>query len=307
MNREDFLRRVDGINVWKRQGKRAPHKPLLLLLALGRVQRGAPRLARYDREVAEELKKLLRHFGTPRAVLHPEAPFARLRGDGLWEVIADKDLDRIRGKGGITHRQLIDHEARGGFRSEDHQLLRADPGLLDEAVQRILDCHFPVSLHDAIRDAVGLTRSLELQDTAARPLTRDPAFRRTVLRAYERCCAVCGFDVRLDDDLVGLDAAHIRWHSHGGPDRVHNGLALCPVHHRIFDRGALGLEPDGGSYRIVVSDEVNGQSPAYRQLLDCHGRPLREPQRSEQRPSPAFVRWHRSEVFRGTPRGRPGA
>lgn len=304
MTREDFLRRLDEISIWRRNDERAPHKPLLLLLALGRVQRGEVRLAPYGNEIAKGLENLLRRFGKPRSVLHPEAPFARLRGDGLWEVVADKDLDSIRGRGGITHRQLLDHAAFGGFPVSDQRLLEGDPALVEEAAQQLLDGHFPQSLHDDIRDAVGLTRPSELRVSAAASSKRDPRFRHAVLRAYERRCAVCGFDVRLDDDLVGLDAAHIRWHSEGGPDDVRNGLALCILHHRTFDRGAIGLERAAKGFRLVVSDEVNGQSPAFRQLLDCHGKPLRNPQRTRQRPNPAFVDWHRNQVFRGTPRER---
>ncbi|MDE2978139.1 MAG: hypothetical protein OXU63_11545 [Acidobacteriota bacterium] len=83
MTREDFLRRIADIKLWRRGNERAPHKPLLLLFALGRVQRGEKRLARYGNEVAADLKKLLRRFGRPRSILHPEAPFARLLGDDL--------------------------------------------------------------------------------------------------------------------------------------------------------------------------------------------------------------------------------
>lgn len=306
MTRDDFLRRVAGINVWKRDGERAPHKPLLLLLALGRVQRGERRLAGYGDEIADDLKSLLRRFGPPRSVPHPEAPFARLPNDDLWEVVADEDLDRIKGKGGVTHRQLIDRAAAGGFSRSDQQLLLADPRLVEEAARELLAGHFEPSLHNDIRDAVGLSRPAEHRAAATASSTRDPGFRHAVLRAYERRCAVCGFDVRLDDDLVGLDAAHIRWHSAGGPDEVRNGLALCILHHRTFDRGAIGLRRTRDGFRLVVSDEVNGQSPACRQLLDCHGKPIRNPQRSRQRPDPDFVDWHRKQVFRGRPRDLEG-
>lgn len=302
MTQEDFLRRVDEIKLWRRGKERAPHKPLLLLFALGRVQRGEKRLAQYDTEVAEDLRKLLRRFGRPRSVLHPEAPFARLRGDDLWEVIADTDLDRIKGKGGVTHRQLVDHAAAGGFSESDQRTLLADPELVEQAAQRLLGKHFPPSWHDSIRDAVGLVSPLEQRFQSKAPTTRDRGFRHAVLRAYERRCVVCGFDVRLDDELVGLEAAHIRWHSHGGPDQVRNGLALCILHHRTFDRGAVALHRATKGYRLVVSDEVNGQSPAFHQLLECHGKPLRNPQRSRQRPDPDFVDWHRKQVFRGRPR-----
>ena len=39
-----------------------------------------------------------------------------------------------------------------------------------------------------------------------------------VLVAYEYCCAVWGFDVRLGLVWVALGAAHIRWHQAGIPE-----------------------------------------------------------------------------------------
>ncbi|MCY3928496.1 MAG: HNH endonuclease [Acidobacteria bacterium] len=181
-------------------------------------------------------------------------------------------------------------------------MLLADPELIEQAARKLLGKHFPPSLHDSIRDAVRLARPVEQGLQPKAPTTRDRSFRHAVLRAYERRCVVCGFDVRLNDELVALEAAHIRWHSHGGPDQVRNGLALCILHHQTFDRGAIGLERATKGYRLVVSDEANGQSPAFHQLLDCHGKRIRNPQSARQRPDPNFVDWHRKQVFRGTPR-----
>lgn len=39
----DILARVGSLNLWKRHGERAPHKPLLLLLALGPFARALER------------------------------------------------------------------------------------------------------------------------------------------------------------------------------------------------------------------------------------------------------------------------
>ena len=71
--------------------------------------------------------------------------------------------------------------------------------------------------------------------------TRTSNFRNNVLRAYEYKCAVCGFDVKLGDTPIALDACHIRWQMADGPDELGNGLALCVMHHKLFDRGAFTL------------------------------------------------------------------
>ena len=60
----DILARVESLKLWKRHGERAPHKPLLILLALGRLQRGEPRFARFT-EIEPRLNELLQEFGTP--------------------------------------------------------------------------------------------------------------------------------------------------------------------------------------------------------------------------------------------------
>ena len=99
--------------------------------------------------------------------------------------------------------------------------------------------------------------------------------------------------------------AHIMWHSHGGPDEVPNGLALCTFHHKAFDRGVIGLEPGSGEYRVLVSNELSGQSQAFREVLDLRDRNLRPPQEDKLQPEVEYVDWHRQQVFRGAPRSRP--
>ena len=43
----ELLRRVTELGLWRRGGERAPHKPLLILLALGRLSQGGKRLCAY--------------------------------------------------------------------------------------------------------------------------------------------------------------------------------------------------------------------------------------------------------------------
>ena len=293
MDKENFLARIREINVWKAKGKRAPNKPLLMLLALGRLHNGEPRLARYQ-EVEESLSNLLRRFGPPNTVIHVEYPFGRLRNDGLWEIPNDTGLP-LTSKGDLSDRKLLRERVEGGFPESVHRMLLADRELTARAAQLLLEGHFPESLHNDIRVAVGLRKERVARDA---PITRDPNFRSAVLRAYERRCAVCNYDIRLGDELLGLEAAHIKWHAAGGPDDVSNGLALCGFHHNAFDRGAWGLEPVENGFRILVSSEVHGQSPALGWLRDFHGEGLRHPLLDPEIPLPDHVEWHKEQVFR---------
>jgi putative restriction endonuclease len=146
---------------------------------------------------------------------------------------------------------------------------------------------------------VGLTAS-GAESVARRQ--RDPQFRKRVLTAYEYCCAVCGLDLRLGSVSVALDAAHIRWHQAGGPDREDNGLALCVLHHKLFDLGAFTLGEEG---RLLVSDQVHGTAGLHESLLRHHGTVVRPPQRRAWRPNPAHLAWHGREVFKGQARDLP--
>src|SRR6185312_12265725 len=70
---------------------------------------------------------------------------------------------------------------------------------------------------------------------------------------------------------VGIDAAHVRWFAFHGPDDLDNGLALCVLHHKLFDMGVLGLDPD---LRVQVSAVFSARTTAGRTVYELHGRPL---------------------------------
>ena len=310
MTRSEFIQRLGQIKFWRRRGQRAPHKPLLVLLALGRIAQGQERLARYEEDIERPLTDLLKCFGPPRKAIHPEYPFSRLRDDGLWEIPEGESLPAT-GQGDLHRSGIVKHAARGGFPKPIYKLLISDLWLVQQSVQALLYEHFPYSLHNDIRAAIGfpaefLTRespSLLYGLTSQHPAThmRDRTFRHDVLRAYECRCAVCGFDLRLENELLGLEAAHIKWHSAGGPNKVTNGLALCSIHHKALDRGALGLAPTIEGFKLLISDKVRGQSDATRWFWDYHEVPLRQPRNSKFRPKAEFVKWHTREVFRYPP------
>lgn len=300
-----FLDKLGALRTNVHKGQRAPHKPLLLLLALGRVLDGKERLVAY-REVQEPLTRLLQDYGPKRNHYHPNLPFWHLRSDGIWEIPEfENTSDRV-SEGG-----LLENEAHGGFPGPLHQMLKADPQLVGKAAHELLNGYFPRSLHASILQHVGLDDielPVRVQESAAAK-KRKRNFRKNVLNAYERCCAVCGFDIRLEDSLLELEAAHIRWHAYDGPDEVRNGLALCIFHHRSLDRGALGLQqaPGGEGFQVLISSDINGSSAATRWLLDYAGKPLRPPWNKNDEPNPDYVKWHLEQVFRGPARSEGAA
>jgi hypothetical protein len=92
MQPEELKQAIQKIKMWQRGGERAPHKPLLLLYALGRLTRGEPRQMNY-KEVKDDLKNLLDEFGPPRANQSPSYPFIRLCNDflpqtetAIWQI-----------------------------------------------------------------------------------------------------------------------------------------------------------------------------------------------------------------------------
>lgn len=291
--RAALLARFDDLSIWKQGDQRAPHKPLLVLYALGRWQNGQKEVT--FRQVEPDLTALLREFGPPRRSDHPEQPFWRLQRDCVWTVHSPAGLALKPGDDIPRVAALRSHDVRAQFSSDVQAALSADPGLVAAIATRILDRHFPESLHQEILNAVGLT----LETTVA-CRKRDPAFRQRVLKAYEYRCAVCGFDVRLGSVSIALDAAHIRWHQAGGPETEDNGLALCVLHHKTFDLGVFTVQEG----LLLVSDQANGTTGFQEALMAFHGKPIRVPQHPDWQPGPCHLEWHGREVFKGEARHR---
>ncbi len=282
MTRDIVRKLFSEINIWKRGDERAPHKPLLLLFALGKVQNRVQWLSYKD--VKDKLGQLLLEFGPPRSTKVID-PFLRLANDGLWQFSTDIDLP-------FKDSVLLENDVAGGFIDEVYNVLIGDPSLVKELAESLLNDHFPESLHEDILTAVGLKFNF-IQKSA-----RDPSFRQRVLQAYEYSCAICGFNVRLGNAPVALDAAHIKWHQSGGLDTERNGLALCSMHHKLFDRGAFALRYSNGNYIVKVAQQANGTSGFKEWLMRYHDKNIRHPQSPLYYPESIFIDWHWREVFR---------
>jgi putative restriction endonuclease len=293
------LERFAALRQHQRDGQRSPHKPLLVLLALGRL--AATGSSELQWSAAEsELADLIAEFGPPSRTGRAQSaayPFTRLRADGVWVLDQDVQMDLV---GPLASRLVT-----GRFESSVESALRDDPVLIGTTARALVLSNFHETVAPDVLAAVGfdpdavLSRAVDLGDNrrAAMQRRRNPAWRTAVLQAWDRQCAFCGYDGQLAGASAGIDAAHVRWFTFDGPDDLDNGLALCALHHKLFDLGALGLDLN---LRVLVSAVFTARASAGRAVYELHGR-LLTPRPGTVTPSAGHITWHTREVFKGSP------
>ena len=124
-------------------------------------------------------------------------------------------------------------------------------------------------------------------------IVRDRLFRRLILQAYDKRCAVTGLKLINGGGRAEVDAAHIRPVEASGPDILSNGIALSGTAHWMFDRGLIGLSDD---LEILVSRQANDRD-SIQGLINKTGKAI-SPAGIHERPHPQFLRWHRENTFK---------
>jgi putative restriction endonuclease len=302
VTREELLRLLARLRRANVGEIRAPHKPLLLLWLFGRFAATGSSAAAYE-QAEEPVSWLINEFGPPvaspsTARQRAAMPFVHLERE-LWDL-RDGLGREIRPDAPERRAWLVARDAVGRLRPEVEQLL-ADRATLAAAARLLLDRHFTPVLSELICDAVDLdVASLNAVGTSvvgrSRQSARRSGFAEEVLRAYAYQCAMCGFDGALGRTPVGIEAAHVRWHSQNGPDEVANALALCALHHALLDLGVLGITADR---RIRVSRLYVARSDAGRAVDALAGQPLLASRPGEPAVDLVHVTWHQIQVFKG--------
>jgi putative restriction endonuclease len=131
------------------------------------------------------------------------------------------------------------------------------PSLFIEYIRNLEVLHTlgDVELLNQIAEQEGVAESdLPTQATPERQSTiqtinrkiRDVSYKARVLGAYQNTCAFCGIQLKL------VDAAHIMPVSHAlSTDETANGIALCALHHRAYDRMLVTFDE---SYQIKINE-----------------------------------------------------
>ena len=305
---DEFHQRVTKLKVWRRGGRRAPHKPLLLLLAMGWAVRGRDRLVSF-RDVETELVGLLRHFGTPRSP-RPVYPFSHLETE-LWEVPEASSLTRTSG-GDFHIKELRERGITGGLPEPLFRELADNPGRALSEARWILDQHFPASMHQHILEAVGLWGVAEAGGHGLSPLPPAPPRPVFPRGGTDRIrAAVRG--VRLRPASQGRFArargcahpvAFPRWSRSG---RQWTGAVYVPSR-RVRPRS----NRSGGGrtrFRLAVAGLAGGarDEPGGALAPGLPRPPYTSTAGGTREPAGRYVAWHTRQVFRAPPRGRRSA
>jgi putative restriction endonuclease len=123
--------------------------------------------------------------------------------------------------------------------------------------------------------------------------SRSSAFRRVVLGAYNETCAVCEMKLQTSSGTSIIDAAHILPFKKFHNDDIRNGLALCKMHHWLFDHGILSID---NHYRVLVTENIEVEYPNDI-ITRFHKEDVFLPDNRDLYPHPVAIEWHRRNVF----------
>ena len=286
---ERFLR----VRRHTKDGIRKMHKPLLQLLALAQFAKNGRSQIYYD-SAKPSFEKLLQEYGPPGKKYQLEYPFKFMANDGIWvATLTDGTLV----KDTTTEGEL--KGSTGQFTAEIESALKSDSTLAYFVGRAVADYCLPTDLATDLLEALALLPSdgsLIQFEFSNQGRKRNSQWRGKVLSAWQSQCAFCGYDGMLNNSPVALDAAHIRWFNYDGPDDLNNGLALCVIDHRLFDRGVLGLTTQ---LRLEVSPQFHSSAEVTQRIHRLHGKQLNV-LANECRPDNDHIEWHRREVFKAS-------
>ncbi len=304
-----------NLNVDKNKSRytagKAPHKPILLLALItlyknDKIDLSDIRPNMYLRETWSDLWSYLDYEKTGPIQL----PMYHMRSDGFWDITFNEGitphqprslsaLDKMIGQISIDREliELIDEEVTrneliksilngGYFSKEEAVALASELNELDDSFE------YEERLNEMVHEEFVLDhRSL---DEAFAP-SRDPAFRRVILSAYDETCSVCGLHLISSSGISVIDAAHILPFHKFKNDDIRNGLALCKTHHWLFDRGLLSVDDN---YRVMISNTIEEEQPRGA-VTRFKKEDVSLPRDEGRWPSELALEWHRERVYLG--------
>jgi putative restriction endonuclease len=308
-DREYYAAKFTRLNVNRKAGVPAPHKPILLLAVIEMIEQN--KITDNRIELSPELiATFLKYWSNLVFTQHQSnisLPFFHLKGDQFWHLapsmsyggsIADikPSLTALRNAVRYAYfddalfEQLTDASSRlyltrvllqKWFPSNEIQLDQI------YAVDELGNIQ-----HQLVKDGGAVYTVDELKDQD-RIFVRNSAFRRVITSLYEHRCAFCKLKIVSRDNQNIVDGAHIKPFAEFRDDRFDNGLALCKNHHWAFDRGWFSI---GDRYELIVAGDriLEEPSPGARSMHDFHGESIFLPAQPGNQPRLEALQWHRA-------------
>lgn len=289
----------------------AHYKPILLLSVIDLIGRGL--INNNEVPISEELVETFERYWDLLASTSYKGglhyPFFHLQTDGFWRLkfkpefngLQPKTTNKLKAaveyayldnelfellKDEIYRRELIDAIIAAWFSSNQTEIegiLQIEPKLQDYSVE--------TKTYDELGDVENTPRW-----NFKKSIIRNAFFRKVVVHIYNYKCAFCGLKVTKSINQNIVDGAHIKPFSQFYDSKINNGISLCKNHHWAFDRGWLAVNEQ---YKIIVSNDLEEESPYAKPMKEFHGEELLLPNLEQYFPAVEALQWHRQNVFQG--------
>lgn len=112
-------------------------------------------------------------------------------------------------------------------------------------------------------------------------------FRTRILKKYKNTCCVSGCNITVKELLI---ASHIKpWKNSNGNEKVNdcNGLLLCVMHDRLFDRGFISFDDKG---KILISSRIDKNNRMFANIDENRTITVNSDNKK-------FLKYHRENIF----------
>lgn len=303
------------INVYKntKKGGEALNQPILLLTVIDLIAQGIiteNRILPSD-EVIENFKKYWELLATePFKNSDFALPFFHLKNTSdrkdknrkFWYLKFSSEYDGGRPQTINTLRQAVDY----AYLAQDLFDFLQDRESRGELLDNLISSWFSSQnkkLESILQINQDFNQVEEEEEVATKDnvrfyfkksAVRDAFFRKSIVHVYDYRCAFCRLRVKKAISQSIVDGAHIKPFSQFYDNKISNGIAFCKNHHWAFDRGWFSLSEQ---YKILVSEDLEEDSPYSRPIKEFHGEVILLPSGEAYYPSLEALNWHRNNIF----------
>lgn len=295
---------------------RAPYKPFMLLAVSDLIATGTivQNFIEYSDALLEAFDRYWQILFDSTKFANPIQPFFYLKSEGFWHLQAQPGMEqRLAATTDIKTIGQLNQLVLGAKLDQALFELLQQPYAREQLRQSLIQTYFAPELWPAlgmiaqinteifdysrllIQQSQRTFREIPATDTPYQVEVRSSAFRQIVVPSYDYCCAICGIRIITPEGRSAAEAAHIIPWSQSYNDDPRNGVALCGLHHWVFDQGLLTITP---SYTVQVSPLVDDQPAANQTLIAFARQPIQLPNQAHLYPDQAALNWHNQKIYR---------